>query len=137
IAYTVEELDVPEGYEVEVNAEDPENIVVTNSYIPSVIDVEVTKNWDDANNQDGIRTEVIEVQLTANGEDQGEAVELSADNNWTYTWEGLDEREAGTAIDYSVVELTELPEYETSVNDEDHGNIIITNSYTPETTEVT
>src|SRR5699024_5469618 len=90
-----------------------------------------------ANNQDGIRPEVIEVQLTANGEDQGEAVELSADNNWTYTWEGLDEREAGTAIDYSVVELTELPEYETAVNDEDHGNIIITNSYTPETTEVT
>src|SRR5699024_5791555 len=75
-------------------------------------------------------------QLTANGEAQGEPVTLSEENDWTHTWTELDEKAAGETIVYSVVELTEVPGYETVINDEDHGNIIITNSYTPEVTEV-
>ena len=61
---------------------------------------------------------------------------MSSVNNWTYTWDGLDEKAAGKAVEYSVVELTEVPEYETTVNDADHGNIIITNAYTPEVIDV-
>ncbi|MCF3943516.1 Cna B-type domain-containing protein [Oceanobacillus alkalisoli] len=130
IVYTITENTV-EDYTQTIDGFD-----ITNEYTPGETAVTVTKDWDDANNQDGIRPETIEVQLTADGDDQGEPVELSEDNNWTHTWTELDEKAAGESIVYSVVEVTELPEYETSVNDENHGNIIITNSYTPETTEV-
>ncbi|MBP1968503.1 LPXTG-motif cell wall-anchored protein [Virgibacillus natechei] len=130
IVYTVTENPV-EGYTQTIDGFD-----MTNQYTPGQTAVTVTKNWDDANNQDSIRPEVIEVQLTADGEEQGEAVELSDENNWTHTWTELDEKVAGETIDYSVVELTEVPEYETTVNDADHGNIIITNAYTPEEIEI-
>nr|WP_246476804.1 Cna B-type domain-containing protein [Salicibibacter cibi] len=129
IVYTVTENTV-EHY-----TQDIEGYDITNRYTPEETAATVTKNWDDANNQDGIRPDSIEVQLTADGEEQGDSVELSADNDWTYTWDELDAKAAGEAIDYSVVELTES-EYEASVNDENHGNIIITNAYTPEETDV-
>ncbi|GAB3789709.1 Cna B-type domain-containing protein [Virgibacillus kimchii] len=130
ITYTVTENTV-EDYTQTING-----FNITNQYTPGETAVTVTKHWDDANNQDGIRPETIEVQLTADGEHQGDPVELTEENNWTHTWTELDEKAAGEAIIYSVVELTDLPEYETTINDENHGNIIITNSYTPEEIEI-
>ncbi|MFA1818863.1 Cna B-type domain-containing protein [Virgibacillus oceani] len=130
ITYTVTENTV-ENYTQTIEGFD-----ITNQYTPGQTAVTVTKNWDDANNQDGIRPENIEVQLTADGENHGDPVELSEANNWTHTWTELDEKAAGETIDYSVVELTEVPKYETTVNDADHGNIIITNAYTPEEIEI-
>ncbi len=131
IVYTVTENTV-EDYSQEID-----DYNITNHYTPGKTGVTVTKNWQDANNQDGNRPESIEVQLTADGEAYGDPVELSSENDWTYTWDGLDEKSAGKAIKYSVIELTDVPEYETTVNDKDHGNIIITNAYTPEIKEVT
>ncbi|PAV27670.1 hypothetical protein CIL05_20680, partial [Virgibacillus profundi] len=130
IVYTVTE-DTVEHYSQSIDG-----FNITNSYTPEVTVVTVTKNWDDANNQDGIRPASIEVQLTANGEPVGGPIELSGETGWTYSWENLPLNEQGAPIVYSVDELTELPEYETSVNDENHGNIIITNTHTPEVTEV-
>src|SRR5699024_11370743 len=121
ITYTVTENTV-EDYTQEIDGYD-----ITNHYTPGQTAVTVTKHWDDANNQDGLRAESIEVQLTANGEAVGEIQELSADNNWTYTWDELPLNDNGEAIDYSVIEVTELDDYEVDVDDEDHGNIIITN----------
>ncbi|KRG11818.1 hypothetical protein ACA30_20985, partial [Virgibacillus soli] len=94
-----------------------------------------TKHWDDANNQDGIRPATIEVQLIADDESEGDPVKLSEENNWTHTWNELDAKASGKSIVYSVVEITEVPGYKTTVNDENHGNIIMTNSHTPEVTE--
>ncbi|PXY51973.1 hypothetical protein CIT14_20430, partial [Virgibacillus profundi] len=130
IVYTVTENSVND-YTTET---DGTNII--NHHTPGKTSATVTKNWQDANNQDGKRVDVIEVQLTAEGEAYGDPIELSSENKWTYTWDGLDEKATGETIKYSVVELTEVPEYETTVNDTDHGNIIITNAYTPEVTEV-
>ncbi|MEI3611270.1 Cna B-type domain-containing protein [Pseudogracilibacillus sp. SO30301A] len=130
IVYTVTENTV-EDYTQEIDGYN-----INNHFTPGETGVTVTKNWQDANNQDGIRPESIEVQLTADGEAYGDPVELSSENDWTYTWVELDEKAAGETIEYSVVELTDIPEYETSVNDTNHGNIIITNAYTPEVTEV-
>ncbi|WP_156854135.1 Cna B-type domain-containing protein [Oceanobacillus sp. AG] len=127
IAYTVTENTVTD-YTQEINGYD-----ITNHYTPGETAVTVTKHWDDAGNQDGKRLDAIEVQLTANGKPVGDPVELSEENNWTHTWTKLDEKAAGETIVYSVEELTEVPEYDTEINDENHGNIIITNSYTPET----
>ena len=130
IVYTVTENTV-ENYTTEIDGFD-----ITNHYTPGETSVTVTKHWDDAGNQDGIRPESIEVQLTADGEAQGDKIELSETNNWAHTWTELAKKADGTSITYSVQELTEVAGYEVSVNDENHGNIIITNSYTPETTEI-
>lgn len=130
IVYSITENAVSE-YTTEVDGTD-----IINYHTPGKTSATVTKHWDDADNQDGKRLDVIEVQLTANGETYGDPVPLSSVNNWTYTWDGLDEKAAGKAVEYSVVELTEVPEYDTTVNDADHGNIIITNAYTPEMIDV-
>ena len=92
----------------------------------------VTKGWIDNNDADENRPESVEVQLTADGETVGDTVTLSADNNWTNTWSELPLNDDGEAIAYSVVEVDVPVGYTSSVNDEDHGNLVITNSYTPE-----
>src|SRR5699024_5947945 len=131
ITYTITENAV-EGYTTEIDGYD-----ITNHYTPGETGVTVTKHWDDANNQDGKRVDSIEVQLIANGEAYGDPVTLSDENDWTYSWTGLAEKADGEAIVYSVEELTELPDYTVSIDDENHGNIIITNAYTPEEIELT
>ncbi|MFS0612905.1 Cna B-type domain-containing protein [Lederbergia ruris] len=130
IVYTVTENTI-EDYTTEVKGYD-----ITNHHTPGKTSVTVTKHWDDANNQDGIRPASIEVQLTANGESVGDPVKLSEENNWTYTWDELDAKASGKTIVYSVAEITEVPGYKTTVNDENHGNIMMTNTHTPEVTEV-
>ena len=130
IVYTISEDSVNE-YTTEINGHD-----ITNRYTPGQTSVTATKHWDDVNNQDGKRLDVIEIQLTADGEDYGEPVELSEANDWTHTWSELDEKLAGETIVYSAIEVTEVAEYEVTVNDADHGNIIITNAYTPEEVKI-
>ncbi|MFC3900981.1 Cna B-type domain-containing protein [Aliicoccus persicus] len=128
ISYTVTE-DTIEHYSVDVNNDSYE---ITNSYTPEETSVTVTKAWNDANNQDGIRPESIEVQLLADGNELGDPVELTADMDWTYTWTGLDLNSAGEPITYSVKELNVPEEYTVALDDGNHGNIILTNSYNPE-----
>src|SRR5699024_7657312 len=76
IVYTITENSVEE-YTTEIDGTD-----IINHHTPGQTSATVTKHWDDANNQDGIRPESIEVQLTADGEAYGEPVELSSENNW-------------------------------------------------------
>ena len=77
---------------------------ITNSYTPGKVGVSVTKVWDDADNQDGIRPARITVKLLADGQDTGRTVTLSADNNWTQSITGLDEKKDGNTIEYTWAE---------------------------------
>lgn len=136
IEYSITENTVS-GYSTSVDV-DPEvenSYVVTNDYTPEETSVTVTKGWEDGNNQDGNRPNEIQVQLLADGEAIGDPATLST-GNWTYTWDGLDLNADGEAIEYSVEEVNVPEGYTSSINDADHGNIMITNSYTPETTEI-
>src|SRR5699024_3951066 len=98
-------------------------------------DISVTKEWDDSENQDGIRSKSIEVQLLANGEPTKETT-LWEGNEWEHIWQGLDAYQSnGQKIDYTVQEV-EVPEgYESTIKVEDDGSIIISNTHTPETIE--
>ncbi|MFB9861274.1 Cna B-type domain-containing protein [Salinicoccus siamensis] len=137
INYTVTENAVPDYTgEIRKVSEIGYEFVVTNSHTPDKTGVTVTKSWEDSNNQDGNRPDSIEVQLTANGENHQEPVVLTAEDDWTYTWTDLDMNSDGEAIKYSVTELNVPEEYEVSVDDEDHGNLIIKNSYAPELIEM-
>ena len=80
IRYTVTE-DAVTGYSTEIEGYD-----INNSYTPGKTSVTVTKNWNDSRDKDGIRPDSIRVQLYADGEKEGKAIELKAGSEWTYTW---------------------------------------------------
>lgn len=106
--YTVEENPVA-GYTPHYKG-----LAITNVHTPEKIaEMTVTKEWDDENNKYGLRPDSIEVQLYADGQEVGEAVEVTAEDNWTYTWKYLDKFAAGEEIEYTVEEV-EVPEYYTS-----------------------
>ena len=131
ITYSVTENAV-EDYQTLVNGYD-----ITNSYTPRKTSVSVTKAWDDADNQDGKRESSVKVELLADGTPVvGSETTLSADNNWTYTWAGLDVKKSGVNIVYSVREITAIDGYTTTVTGDAETGFTIKNSYTPETTSV-
>ena len=126
ITYTVTE-DTVDGYTTAIRGYD-----ITNSYTPGKTSITVTKAWDDADNQDGLRAKSIRVQLKANGTAKGEAVELNAANNWSYTWEDLDKKENKTDIVYTVEETGTVKGYTATVTGSATAGFTVTNTHTPE-----
>jgi len=109
---------------------------VTNSYTPGKTSIKVTKAWDDADNQDGIRPDSVTVKLLADDvEVANSTVELNADNEWTYTWSGLDEKKNGKAIVYTVTE-DEVTGYTADISGDAATGFTITNTHTPATVSV-
>ena len=125
ISYILTE-DAVAGYATTTN-----NYDVKNSYTPGKTSVTVTKAWNDANNKDGIRPDSIKVQLYANGKPTGDAVVLSAADQWTYTWTGLFMKENGKNIEYSVKEVTVPKGYESKVTGDATSGFIIENTHKP------
>lgn len=101
IVYSVEEV-VPSGYTVSYSGDAANGITITNTHHEEAF-VTVNKVWFDGNDQDGIRPDSVTINLKANGTEIDE-VELSDDNNWTYTFENLPVHENGQKISYSVSE---------------------------------
>ncbi|MCH4168458.1 MAG: Cna B-type domain-containing protein [Streptococcaceae bacterium] len=130
IVYTITENSVA-GYSTTTDGYD-----LTNSYTPGKTSIAATKKWDDNNNQDGIRPTSIEVELYANGNATGKTATLSDANQWVANFTNLDEKSDGKVITYTVKETSEIAGYTTSVDDSDKGNVIITNTHTPEITAV-
>lgn len=134
--YTVKEENVPEGYTLSIDDKDPAHLVLTNKHEPNVTQVKVTKKWDDANNQDGLRPKEIRVQLYAGDQKLGKEVVLSADNEWTHTFEKLAEKANGQDIHYSVKEV-DVPEgYTVTEESKEKGDVVLTNTNTPSTVDI-
>jgi len=131
ITYTVKEVAVPDGYKVTVNDKDKANVVLTNTHEPALTEMKVTKKWEDANDQDGLRPKSIKVQLYAGDEKVGDPVELSADNQWTHTFSKLAEKKAGQAISYRVEEVAVPEGYQVTADTSDATHTILTNTHTP------
>ena len=136
IHYTVKEENVPEGYTLSIDDKDPAHPVLTNKHEPAVTQVKVTKKWDDANNQDGLRPKEIRVQLYAGDEKLGKEVVLSADNKWTHTFEKLAEKVNGQEIHYSVKEVAVPEGYAVTEESKEKGDIVLTNTHTPSTVDI-
>ena len=123
-----------------IKAEEKEiEIQITNSYTPEQTSVTVDKVWDDANDQDALRPESIQVQLYNGDTAVREPVTLTAEEGWTYTWTELDKYSPhGKEIKYSVKEVEPVPEYEAEIKEIDDTNkIIINNKHEVHKTEVT
>lgn len=136
INYTVKEIDVPEGYTQAVEATNPGQVVVTNTHEPEKTKVELSKKWEDGDNQDGLRPASIQVQLYKDGLPTDQVLELSAANDWKGAFENLDAKAAGKAITYTVKEVAVPDGYKVTVNDKDKANIVLTNTHEPALTEM-
>ena len=84
------------------------------------IDITGTKTWNDNNNQDGLRTTSVVVNLYENGKFKESKV-VTKDENWTYTFNNLYKYEKGHENDpkYEIkYEITENPVsgYVTEIN---------------------
>ena len=135
IIYTVDEVEIPAGYEKEVTNKETK-FIITNTHVPDVTKISVNKVWDDNDDQDSIRPETVKVQLYRDGVDPvGNPILLSENNNWTYTWESLPKIDDGKLISYTVDEI-EIPDgYSKSVT-KDGTKFIIKNIHKPGTTLV-
>jgi len=136
IHYTVKEENVPEGYTLSIDDKDPAHPVLTNKHEPAVTQVKVTKKWDDAHNQDGLRPKEIRVQLYAGDQKLGKEVVLSAENKWTHTFEKLAEKANGQEIHYSVKEVAVPEGYAVTEESKEKGDIVLTNTHTPGTVDI-
>ena len=125
IQYTVVEVTVT-GYTSDVTGDAASGFTITNSYSPETVDVKATKNWDDANNQDGKRPTKITINLLADGQKvDSKEVQAAADGTWTVEFTKLAKYKAGKEIKYTVTEEA-VAEYESTITD-----FTITNKYAP------
>ena len=124
ITYTVSEEAVP-GYTSKVDGYN-----ITNSYTPETTTVSGSKTWEDGDNQDGKRPASITINLLADGQKVNTQTVGEAEG-WSYNFTGLPVYKDGQRITYTVTEEA-VPGYSTNLN-----GYNITNSYTPEKTEIT
>ena len=146
IVYTVKETVVPNGYNYSGDATKDNNYTITNTHETAKISIDVTKQWNDGQNQDGLRNEntTITFQLYANGTAvEGKTVTLSDSNQWTATFTNLDKKANGEDIVYTVKETSTPEGYtasavgnETATGTADNNYTII-NTHTPAKVDIT
>ena len=129
ISYTIEEETVS-GYKVVINGSPSAGFTITNTHTPDVIDIKVTKVWDDIEDKDGIRPEMIEVTLFANGE-KIKTIEVTKDMDWSYIFTKLFKNADGRPISYTVTEA-EIEQYLAEVSGSAEEGFVITNTHEPE-----
>lgn len=108
----------------------------TNTYTPGKTSLFVSKEWDDAGDQDGLRPESVTVYLLADGERTGDALVLSADNNWSGDFTELLESKDGQAIVYTVEEGAVAGYTQNVTEGNPTTGYVIVNTHTPATTSV-
>ncbi len=130
IEYTVDETEVPDGYEKEVSGSAEDGFTITNSYTPEEkIRIKVKKVWKDKDDKDGIRPASVSVQLYADGEPYGDPVKLSEKNSWTYTWKDLPKTVDGKEVTYTVDEVSVPEGYTKKVSGSAKKGFTITNTH--------
>ena len=98
--------------------------------IPGKINIFVEKVWNDSNDVNGKRPESITVQLMANGNAVSDkTLTLNAGNNWSGSFDNLDEYEGDIEIVYTIAEV-EVPEgYESVITGDAETGFTVTNTY--------
>ncbi|MEG0726183.1 MAG: Cna B-type domain-containing protein [Erysipelothrix sp.] len=126
ITYTVDEETVP-NY-----TKDVVGYNITNTHAAETTTVSGTKVWNDNKNQDGIRPSTVTVKLFGNGNEvKATPIWTNTDKDtWNYSYPQLPKFENGTAITYTVDEVS-VKDYETSIS-----GYTITNTHTPTTINV-
>lgn len=128
--YEVDETDIQGGYTKTV-----QGYTITNSYTPQEKSITIEKIWDDNNNQDGFRPRMISVDVFA-GADLVKTVNISEQDRWTTTINGLPAFKSGKEIAYRVKEKA-IDKYTSTVEEKTTGQFKITNKHKPEKVNLT
>lgn len=135
ITYSIEEIQV-DGYTTAITGSVKDGFTITNTHEPATIDIPVEKVWKDEDDQDGKRPDSITITLLADGAETGKTLTLNAENEWKDTFEDLPVYSSGNKITYTIDELN--PRVYTSViTGSEAEGFIVTNTYEPETREIT
>lgn len=135
IQYTVIENPM-DGYTATVGAttgsvDNGYAITVTNKHVPQFDDFTVTKVWDDSNNVDGMRPDIVTIHMNGSDGSSTEAT-LSNAKDWKYTFKHMPLFDAnGNEITYAITEDA-VAGYTYTVTNEDRS-FTITNSHVQET----
>lgn len=111
IKYTVEEVEVPNGYEAVIECDEGSNsisFIVNNTYKNEYVSKTVIKEWKGDENQTAQRPSTIKVGLYANNKLFGTPQVISTENSDTqiYTWDNLPKYDDnGIEINYTAKEL--------------------------------
>lgn len=124
IVYTVEEVEVPEGYKAVVTGDPKVGFTVTNTHAPEVIGVNVQKKW-----VGEVRAKAV-VRLHADGVDTGKSLVLTADKGWKGAFEGLAKYKGGKEIAYTIVE-DRIEGYTSRVDKDGTAGFVVTNTQNP------
>ncbi|MBQ7929248.1 MAG: Cna B-type domain-containing protein, partial [Methanobrevibacter sp.] len=128
ISYSVEELEVA-NYTSVVSSVSDYSFIVNNTHVPVVTSVDVTKVWNDANDQDGVRPAEVTVVLVSDGKVINTAV-LNANNNWHASFKELPVYSNGELIKYSVEEIS-VANYTSVVSSDSAYSFIVNNTHVP------
>ncbi|MBR3327582.1 MAG: Cna B-type domain-containing protein [Atopobiaceae bacterium] len=134
IEYVVDE-DAVEGYQKSVEGNATSGYTITNRHEPQKTEVKVTKVWNDANDQDGMRPEALEVYLQANGSDAGKSVTLDEASGWSGTFSDLPKYAGGEEVAYTIREEV-VAGYESKTEGTASEGFTITNTHEPRKVDV-
>lgn len=104
---------------------------LTNSHKAQSTSFSVKKVWDDKDDQDGLRSSTVTVQLYADGTPYGDAVKLNSARDWKYTWTSLPMYKSDSdtqKVLYTVVETDCPMGYNPSYSED---TSVITNKHEP------
>lgn len=110
-------------------------IVFTNTKTVEKKTISIKKVWDDDSNRDKVRPREITVQLLGDGKVVQEYDGLGKSDGWSYTFNPVNRFKDGKEVEYTVREK-DTPQGYTASYAKDGNNWTITNSHTPEKTEV-
>ena len=145
IKYSVKEISEAAekvGYKAKiaysVNKENKQNkdVLVTNSRAVELTSISGNKTWNDANNQDGMRTDEVTINLLADGKKIA-SQKVNAESNWAYSFTDLPVYkvgEVGQKVVYSIEEEA-VEKYEATITKTDNG-FDVENTHAVELTEI-
>ena len=96
------------------------------SFEETITSITTQKIWNDFNNKHQTRPTTVKVQLKQNDNNYGDAVTITADNNWAHTWTDLPTYDTDNEAYLYTVEEVEVPDgYEVGYSED---TLTITNT---------
>lgn len=126
VSYTASGESV-DGYSCKVTTnKENSDFNVIYSHDPEKVSLQITKQWEDDNNRDGIRPGSVYVTLTGSDGNSYDA-QLSSENGWKYVFSNLYSFNGGIKVKYTLSE-TEVEGYSSSITASE-GGYTITNTH--------
>lgn len=99
------------------------------------VTVFVTSQWDDQNNQDGLRPDSVTVKLFRDGIETGLTLTLSESNNWSGDFGDLKKYENGVVHQYTI-KADAVDEYDSTIMGDMTSGFLVLNRHTQKTVTV-